>query len=159
MHSPSLLIPTAIHFFSLQYWHLFLFTRMMLHCWFFKHGRYWIFCWILLRKKPYNKNRNIIIEENILQDIVEILKNFRNFIISRKYYRNTPSIGYNTHACILKTCRVAYSDVRNTFIFLIDYTASFPYFILIMKSNLLHTIDTNLIVIRKQHYAVICKKM
>ncbi len=49
---PSLLIPTAIHFFSLQYWHLLRLIRNMEHCWFFVHGLYWIFCWMLRRKNP-----------------------------------------------------------------------------------------------------------
>lgn len=50
---PSRLIPTAIHFFSRQYWQRLRLIRKMLHCWFFVHGRYWIFCWMDLRKNPY----------------------------------------------------------------------------------------------------------
>lgn len=50
---PSRLIPTAMHFLSRQYWHRLRLMRRMEHCWFLVHGRYWIFCWILLRKKPY----------------------------------------------------------------------------------------------------------
>lgn len=49
---PSLLMPTAMHFLSLQYWHLFLLILRMEHCWFFVQGLYWIFCWMLRRKKP-----------------------------------------------------------------------------------------------------------
>lgn len=45
-------MPTAMHFFSLQYWHRFLLILRMLHCWFLLHGLYWIFCWMLRRKKP-----------------------------------------------------------------------------------------------------------
>lgn len=41
-----------MHFFSLQYWHLFLLIRSIEHCWFFVHGLYWIFCWMLRLKKP-----------------------------------------------------------------------------------------------------------
>lgn len=51
-YSPSLLIPTAMHFFSLQYWHRFLLMRKMEHCWFLVQGLYWIFCWMLRLKKP-----------------------------------------------------------------------------------------------------------
>jgi len=41
-----------MHFFSLQYWQRFLLILRMEHCWFFVQGRYWIFCWMLRRKKP-----------------------------------------------------------------------------------------------------------
>ena len=44
----------------LQYWHLFRLTRMMLHCWFLRHGRYWIFCWILRRKNPCKKYAHLL---------------------------------------------------------------------------------------------------
>jgi len=50
--SPSRLMPTAMHFLRRQYWQRFLLIRRMLHCWFLVHGRYWIFCWMLRRKKP-----------------------------------------------------------------------------------------------------------
>ena len=53
-HSPSLDIPAAMHFLSLQYWQRFLLILRMLHCWFLVQGRYWIFCWIERRKKPWN---------------------------------------------------------------------------------------------------------
>lgn len=51
-NSPSLLMPTAMHFFNRQYWHLFLLMRRMAHCWFLVQGRYWIFCWMERRKNP-----------------------------------------------------------------------------------------------------------
>lgn len=51
---PSRLIPTAMHFLSRQYWHRLRLMRRMEHCWFLVHGRYWIFCWMLRRKKPCN---------------------------------------------------------------------------------------------------------
>lgn len=51
---PSLLMPTAMHFLSLQYWQRFRLILRMLHCWFLVQGLYWIFCWILLLKKPCN---------------------------------------------------------------------------------------------------------
>merc|ERR1719187_1951334 len=41
-----------MHFLRRQYWHRFLFTLWIAHCWFFVHGRYWIFCWIDRRKNP-----------------------------------------------------------------------------------------------------------
>ena len=50
---PSRLIPAAIHFFKRQYWHRLRLILRILHCWFFVQGRYWIFCWIDLRKKPW----------------------------------------------------------------------------------------------------------
>lgn len=49
---PSRLMPTAMHFLRRQYWQRFLLIRRMLHCWFLVQGLYWIFCWMLLRKKP-----------------------------------------------------------------------------------------------------------
>lgn len=49
---PSRLIPTAIHFFSRQYWQRLRLMRRMLHCWFFVHGRYWIFCCMDRLKNP-----------------------------------------------------------------------------------------------------------
>lgn len=49
---PSRLIPTAMHFLSRQYWQRLRLTRWIIHCWFFVHGRYWIFCWMERRKKP-----------------------------------------------------------------------------------------------------------
>lgn len=52
-HSPSRLMPTAMHFFSRQYWQRLRFTRWIMHCWFFVHGRYWIFCWMDRRKNPW----------------------------------------------------------------------------------------------------------
>merc|ERR1719370_136296 len=45
-----------MHFLRRQYWHRFLFTLWMAHCWFFVHGRYWIFCWIDRRKNPFPPN-------------------------------------------------------------------------------------------------------
>ena len=51
-YSPSLDMPTEMHFLRRQYWQRLRFTLMILHCWFLRHGRYWIFCWILLLKKP-----------------------------------------------------------------------------------------------------------
>lgn len=60
---PSRLIPTAIHFFSRQYWHRLRLMRRMEHCWFLVHGRYWIFCWMLRRKKPCNTNRNKLVKK------------------------------------------------------------------------------------------------
>ena len=52
-NSPSRLMPTAMHFLSRQYWQRLRFTRWIMHCWFLVHGRYWIFCWIERRKKPW----------------------------------------------------------------------------------------------------------
>lgn len=49
---PSRDIPTAMHFLSLQYWHRLRLMRRMAHCWFLVQGRYCIFCWMLRRKKP-----------------------------------------------------------------------------------------------------------
>lgn len=54
---PSRLMPTAMHFFSRQYWQRLRLMRKMLHCWFFVHGRYWIFCWMDRLKNPYNRRR------------------------------------------------------------------------------------------------------
>lgn len=51
-HIPSRDIPTAIHFFKRQYWQRLRLIRNMEHCWFFVHGRYWIFCWMERRKNP-----------------------------------------------------------------------------------------------------------
>lgn len=53
LHLPSRLIPTAIYFFSLQYWHRLRLILSIEHCWFLVHGLYWIFCWILRRKNPW----------------------------------------------------------------------------------------------------------
>lgn len=64
-HSPSLDMPTAMHFLSLQYWHRFLLMRRIEHCWFLVQGRYWIFCWMLRRKNPWK----------------EIKKNVRPFLV------------------------------------------------------------------------------
>ena len=55
--SPSLDIPAAMHFLSLQYWQRLRLMRRMLHCWFLVQGRYWIFCWMERRKKPWKNNR------------------------------------------------------------------------------------------------------
>lgn len=49
---PSLLMPTAMHFFNLQYWQRLRLMRRMEHCWFLVHGLYCIFCWMDLLKKP-----------------------------------------------------------------------------------------------------------
>ena len=49
---PSLDMPTEMHFLRRQYWQRLRLTRMMLHCWFLRQGRYWIFCWMERRKKP-----------------------------------------------------------------------------------------------------------
>lgn len=69
---PSRLIPTAIHFFNRQYWQRFLLMRRMLHCWFFVHGRYWIFCCMDRRKNPYfHPKRNKI--QNKINDILSLL--------------------------------------------------------------------------------------
>lgn len=57
LYSPSLDMPTAMHFLSLQYWHRFLFILRMEHCWFLVHGLYWIFCWMERLKKPCNEER------------------------------------------------------------------------------------------------------
>jgi hypothetical protein len=48
----SRLMPAAMHFLRRQYWHRFRLTLWIAHCWFFVHGRYWIFCWIDRRKNP-----------------------------------------------------------------------------------------------------------
>lgn len=52
-NSPSRLMPTAMHFFRRQYWQRLRLTRWIMHCWFLVHGRYWIFCWMERRKKPW----------------------------------------------------------------------------------------------------------
>ena len=52
INSPSLDIPAAMHFFSLQYWQRLRLMRRMLHCWFLVQGLYWIFCWMDRRKNP-----------------------------------------------------------------------------------------------------------
>lgn len=59
-NSPSLLIPTAMHFFSRQYWHRFLLILRILHCWFFVQGRYCIFCCIDRRKKPCGSQLHLV---------------------------------------------------------------------------------------------------
>lgn len=46
-------MPTAMHFFNRQYWHRFLLILRMEHCWFLVQGRYWIFCCMERRKKPW----------------------------------------------------------------------------------------------------------
>ena len=38
LYSPSLLMPAAMHFLSLQYWHLLRFILWMVHCWFLVQG-------------------------------------------------------------------------------------------------------------------------
>lgn len=58
-NSPSLLMPTAMHFFNLQYWHRFLLILRMEHCWFFVQGRYWIFCCMDRLKKPWGSQRQL----------------------------------------------------------------------------------------------------
>lgn len=55
---PSRLMPTAMHFFSRQYWQRLRLIRNMEHCWFLVHGLYWIFCWMLRRKKPCHTRTN-----------------------------------------------------------------------------------------------------
>lgn len=45
-------MPTAMHFFNLQYWHRLRLILRMEHCWFLVQGLYWIFCWMERRKKP-----------------------------------------------------------------------------------------------------------
>lgn len=54
---PSRLMPADIHFLSRQYWQRLRLIRRILHCWFLVHGRYWIFCWIDLRKNPWKKTQ------------------------------------------------------------------------------------------------------
>lgn len=56
---PSLLIPTAMHFFNRQYWHRFLFILKIEHCWFLVHGLYWIFCCMERRKNPCGLQRQL----------------------------------------------------------------------------------------------------
>ncbi|KAJ2952723.1 hypothetical protein O0L34_g7070 [Tuta absoluta] len=56
---PSLLMPTAMHFFNRQYWHRFLLILRMEHCWFLVQGLYWIFCWMERRKKPWGSQRQL----------------------------------------------------------------------------------------------------
>lgn len=51
-YSPSLDIPTAMHFFRRQYWQRLRLILKIEHCWFLVQGLYWIFCWMLRRKKP-----------------------------------------------------------------------------------------------------------
>lgn len=50
-------MPTAMHFLSLQYWQRLRLILRMAHCWFLVQGRYWIFCWIERRKKPWKARR------------------------------------------------------------------------------------------------------
>lgn len=52
-------MPTAMHFFNLQYWHLFLLILRMEHCWFLVQGLYWIFCCMERRKKPWGSQRHL----------------------------------------------------------------------------------------------------
>lgn len=52
-------MPTAMHFLSLQYWQRLRLIRSMLHCWFFVHGLYCIFCCMLRLKKPWWQEKSI----------------------------------------------------------------------------------------------------
>lgn len=52
-------MPTAMHFFNLQYWHLFLLILRMEHCWFLVQGLYWIFCCMERLKKPWGSQRHL----------------------------------------------------------------------------------------------------
>lgn len=51
--SPSRDIPTARHFLNRHCWQRFRFMRMIVQFSDFMHFLYWIFCWMLLRKKPW----------------------------------------------------------------------------------------------------------
>lgn len=53
--SPSLDMPTSRHFLKRHCWHRFLLMRMMGQFSFLRHFLYWMFCWILRRKKPWLK--------------------------------------------------------------------------------------------------------
>lgn len=51
-HSQSLDIPTSRHFLKRHCWQRFRLIRMMGQLSFLRHFLYWMFCWMLLLKKP-----------------------------------------------------------------------------------------------------------
>ena len=56
-HSQSLDIPTMRHFLKRHCWQRFLLILMMGQLSFLRHFLYWMFCWILLLKKPWRWTR------------------------------------------------------------------------------------------------------
>ena len=52
VHSPSRDIPTDRHFLKRHCWQRLRLILMMVHVSFFRHFLYWMFCWMLRRKKP-----------------------------------------------------------------------------------------------------------
>ena len=78
---PSRLIPAAIHFLSLQYWHRLRLIRKMLHCWFLVQGLYWIFCWMDLLKNPWKMIKIKYIRTSIKEKYVTTTMHRRGCVI------------------------------------------------------------------------------